>query len=49
MTEVNDDVHDAKVFSFLEDKLRTADDLTSLDALVRSVEERQGKLNTQVL
>lgn len=48
MTDIDDSHYTSEVLNFLEDKLRTADDLASLDALVRSMEERQHLLNTQV-
>ena len=48
MSQVMDVTQNANTLNFLEDKLRTANDLTNLDALVRTVEERQDTLKSQV-
>ena len=48
MSQILESNQKANILNFLEEKLRTANDLTNLDALVRSVEERQDTLKSQV-
>lgn len=48
MSEVIDSTQNANTLNLLEERLRTANDFANLDALVRTVEERQDTLKLQV-